>query len=231
MIPNLPIYISVFFVLTTFVTIYLFLNVINKSNLKKASLFLIGSFIWLAVQAILALTNVYSTNTNAIPPKIIVFGVLPTVLSMIYVFNSKKGKEFIDGLSQKNLTLINVVRIPVEIVLYILFVYKTIPEIMTFEGRNLDILAGISAPIVVYFGYIKKNISRKGLLLWHFLALGLLINIVIYASLSGPSPFQQFGFEQPNIAILYFPFCWLPTFIVPIVLFGHLVAIRQLTRK
>jgi len=49
--------------------------------------------------------------------------------------------------------------------------------------------------------------------------------------LSAPSPIQKIAFEQPNIAILYFPFCWLPTFIVPIVLFSHLVAVRKLVLR
>ncbi|TAH22438.1 MAG: hypothetical protein EAZ08_00730 [Cytophagales bacterium] len=46
----------------------------------------------------------------------------------------------------KNLIYLNIVRIPVEIILFWLFVNKAIPELMTFEGRNLDIIAGITAP-------------------------------------------------------------------------------------
>ncbi|HVF96549.1 MAG TPA: hypothetical protein VM871_04480, partial [Flavisolibacter sp.] len=39
-----------------------------------------------------------------------------------------------------------------------------------------------------------------------------------------------FAFDQPNIAVLYFPFIWLPSFIVPVVLLSHLVCIRQLLK-
>lgn len=53
----------------------------------------------------------------------------------------------------------------------------------------------------------------------------------IGAAPSTPSPLQKFAFDQPSIAILYFPFSWLPTFIVPIVLLGHLVSIRQLLKE
>jgi hypothetical protein len=35
----------------------------------------------------------------------------------------------------------------------------------------------------------------------------------------------------PEMALLYFPFIWLPCCIVPIILFSHLVAIRQLVGK
>ena len=102
---------------------------------------------------------------------------------------------------------------------------------MTFEGRNFDILAGITAPIIAYFGLTKTTLSRQTILLWNFICLALLLNIVINALLSAPSPIQKFAFDQPNIAILNFPFSWLPTFIVPIVLFGHLTSIRQLFKQ
>jgi hypothetical protein len=102
---------------------------------------------------------------------------------------------------------------------------------MTFEGRNFDILAGITAPFVAYVGITKGKLNKSVLLIWNILCLGLLLNIVINALLSAPSPIQQFAFDQPNVAILNFPYSWLPTCIVPIVLFAHLAAIRQLTRK
>jgi hypothetical protein len=63
---------------------------------------------------------------------------------------------------------------------------------------------------------------------WNFICLGLLLNIVINAILAAPFPFQQFAFDQPNRGVLYFPFIWLPGFIVPAVLLSHLVNIRQL---
>ena len=102
---------------------------------------------------------------------------------------------------------------------------------MTFAGRNYDIIAGLTAPLVYYFGYIKNSFGKTALLVWNILCLGLLFNIVITAVLSAPTSFQQFGFEQPNTAILYFPFVWLPCCVVPLVLLAHLVCIRKLMMK
>jgi hypothetical protein len=99
---------------------------------------------------------------------------------------------------------------------------------MTFEGRNFDILSGLTAPVIFYFSFIKKKFHRKIFLIWNFICLGFLINIIANAVLSAPFSFQKFAFDQPNIAILYFPFNWLPSCVVPIVLFSHLVVIRQL---
>ena len=235
MIENLPTYISITFALTTVATLMFFYWTVKNSNAettrRKANVILLGMMVWLIIQAILTLNNFYNSDANSFPPKIMLLGIWPLILTIILLFTTKKGRQFIDSLPLINITYLNTVRIPVEIVLYWLFLHKAVPQLMTFEGRNFDILAGITAPFIAYFGIKKGMLNRKIILVWNFISLGLLVNIVANAVLSIPSPIQQFAFDQPNIAVLNFPFSWLPTFIVPIVLFGHLVSIRQLTRK
>jgi hypothetical protein len=234
MIDNLPTYISLTFGLTTVATLLLFIWTIRNSNTeltrKKATPIFIGLTMWLAIQTVLTLKNIYKSDTSTFPPKIILTGILPTILTIVLLFLTSKGRQFIDSLPLKNLTYLNIVRIPVEIILFWLFLNKAIPELMTFEGRNFDIFAGITAPLVAYFGLTKTKLKRQSILIWNFICLGLLVNIVVNALFSVPSPIQKFAFDQPNIAILNFPFSWLPTFIVPIVLFGHLTSIRQLMK-
>jgi hypothetical protein len=164
-----------------------------------------------------------------VPPRIALM-VVPPLFLIALLFVSVKGRRFIDGLDIKFLTLLHIVRIPVEVVLFWLFLGKLVPQLMTFEGRNFDIIAGITAPFIYYFGFIKKLLHKNLLLGWNIICLALLINIVFNAALSAPSVVQQFAFDQPNIAILYFPFNLLPSVIVPLVLFSHLAAIRQLLR-
>jgi hypothetical protein len=218
---NLPIYISIIFTATTLLTIALFYKAANNST--TALLILVS---WVILQTVLGLSGFYA-NTTALPPRFI-FLAAPALLLIAVIFISSKGKQFIDGLSIKYLTVLHIVRIPVELVLFWLFLNKTVPQLMTFEGRNFDIAAGITAPVIYYFGFIKKRLSKKIILLWNFICLALLINIVVNAVLSAPTPIQQFAFEQPNIAVLYFPYNLLPAVIVPLVLFSHLASIRQL---
>jgi hypothetical protein len=218
---NLPIYISIIFTATTLLTIALFYKAANNST--TVLLILIG---WVILQTVLGLSGFY-INTTALPPRFI-FLAAPALLLIAVIFISSKGKQFTDGLSLKYLTILHIVRIPVELVLLWLFLNKTVPQLMTFEGRNFDIAAGITAPVIYYFGFIKKRLSKKIILLWNFICLALLINIVVNAVLSAPTPIQQFAFEQPNIAVLYFPYNLLPAVIVPLVLFSHLASIRQL---
>jgi hypothetical protein len=180
---------------------------------------------------VLTLLDIYTSYINILPPVIALTGILPTIVAIIILFATKKGRQFIDSLPLKNLTYLNIVRVPVEIVLFWLYLHKTIPELMTFEGRNFDIIAGITAPLIAYFGLTKAILNRRIILIWNIICLALLVNIVVNALFSAPTPIQVFAFDQPNIAILYFPFSWLPTFIVPIVLLGHLSSIRQLLKQ
>lgn len=214
-------YVNIAFIITTLLTIFLFYKATNNS---KTTLVII--FLWILLQATLSLSGFY-TITNTFPPRFALLG-LPAILFIIGLFVSEKGRVYIDSLDMKTLTLLHVIRIPVEICLYWLFLHKAIPQLMTFEGRNFDIIAGLTAPLIFYFGYVKNYIGKTILLLWNFICLGLLLNIVVNAILSAPSAFQQFGFEQPNTAIIYFPFVWLPSCVVPLVLFAHLTSIRKL---
>jgi len=232
---NLPPYIPIIFAITTVATLFLFYLAIKRSAiphpLKTANQFLIGAIVWLTLQAVLSLNHFYHSDPGFFPPKIVLAGVLPMLLLIAFLFLSRKGKLFIDNLPLKYITWINVIRIPVELVLLFLFLNKAVPRLMTFEGKNFDIFSGITAPFIAYYGITKNLLSRRTILAWNIICLALLMNIVIRALLSAPSPLQKLAFDQPNIAILYFPFSWLPSFIVPIVLFGHLVSFRQLTKK
>jgi hypothetical protein len=187
--------------------------------------------VWLAFQMVLSSSLYYLNTVGDTPPKFPLLGFFPLFLFMIILFNTKKGKLFIDSLPIDKLTMISIIRIPVEMVLFWLFIHNAIPELLTFEGTNFDILAGITAPIIYYFGFIKGKISDKTILAWNIISLALLLNIVITATLSFPTIFQVFSIDQPNLGILYFPFFWLPSFIVPIVFFTHFVSIRQLILK
>jgi hypothetical protein len=235
MLHDLPVFISVIFILTTIATLLFFYWTLKNSRAdtvrKRANIILVVLIIWLIIQAVLANNNVYNSDTTSVPPKLMLLGVAPMILTIIFLFLTKKGRLFIDSLPLKNITWLNIIRIPVELVLLELAIHKAVPQLMTFEGRNFDILSGITAPFVAYFGFTKNVLSRKVILTWNFICLALLANIVVNAILAAPFFFQKFAFDQPNIAILYFPFIWLPAFIVPVVLFGHLVSIRQLIRS
>jgi hypothetical protein len=184
---------------------------------------------WMFLTAWLAMGGFYE-QFQYVPPRLAIFGVFPALvlIALYFIFFRR---SFIERLSLPVLTLLHVIRIPVEWVLLCLFRFGFIPQIMTFEGRNFDILSGLTAPLVFWMAFRGGRINKPLLIGWNLITLGLLANIVIIAILSAPTPIQKFGFEQPNVGVVYFPFIWLPTIIVPIVLFAHLASLLQVSRR
>jgi hypothetical protein len=223
MLPDLPLYVNVIFNLTVLLTWWLFIRAAKNRTA------IIITLLWLLMSGIMGYRGFYQ-DVSSLPPKFI-FAIVPPLVVILFLFVFPAGRKFIDTFDMRSLTIISIVRIPVELVLYWLSVHKAVPELMTFAGRNFDILAGLTAPIVYYTCFKGSRVTNKTpLLVWNILSLGLLLNIVINAVLSAPFRFQQFAFDQPNIAVLYFPFIWLPCFIVMVVLFSHLVSIRKLSK-
>jgi hypothetical protein len=221
---HLPLYVYITFGATVVFATWLFAKATNYSKP-----FLTILMVWLAIQSVLGIVGFYSdpdTMTTRFP---LLF--FPALLFIIITFLTKKGRAFIDQLDLPTLTIFHIIRIPVEIVLFWLFVNNSIPEAMTFHGRNFDILSGISAPFVYYFGFIRKTMNKTLIIAWNIICLLLLLNVVSAAILSLPARFQQFGFEQPNVALGYFPFVLLPACLVPLVLLSTFAAIRQLLKS
>lgn len=216
-----PLTISLLFIITTLFTLIWIIKKFKASKLVSAILIL-----WLLVQALLSINGFYQ-NLNTIPPRFILL-ILPPLIFIIYVFTASQGQRFISTLTIKDLTLLHIIRIPVELVLWALYNAKQVPMLMTFEGCNFDIFSGISAPIIYYYIIKNENINKNILIAWNVICTLLLMIIVCIAILSAPSPLQLLSFEQPNIGVFKFPFNWLPSFIVPVVLFSHLVSLKKL---
>lgn len=220
---HLPFYIAVLFGMTVAGTIVWFYFATRS---KAFLIFVIG---WTILQSILGLSGIYQ-DTEALPPKLMLFGFLPALIFIAGTFLTTRGRSFIDKIDLKTLTYFHSIRIPVEIVLTLLFLHGVMSVYITYEGTNFDLFSGITAPIIGYLAF--RNRTKKGLLLgWNIVCLLLLLNVVITSIFAFPSPFQKIAFEQPNIAVLYFPFILLPAVVVPTVLFGHLAAIRHLTKR
>jgi len=229
MIDALPFYVTVVFALTTLLTLGFFLR--SFSSIRPpgvpSQLLTFAIPFWMLLTGVLALGGFYQ-RYQFVPPRVFGFAILPALLLItLYFFLFRQ--VFIDRLSLRLLTLLHVVRIPVELVLLWLMQAGLIPRIMTFEGLNFDILSGLSAPIIYWLAF-RGQVQTKLLIVWNMVALALLVNIVVIAVLSFPSPMQKLGLEQPNVGITYFPFIWLASIIVPVVLFAHLASLWKLNR-
>jgi hypothetical protein len=225
MINLLPSYVYLVFVLTTLAAVWLFCR--STADYKITATILL---LWLILQGLLSSSGFYLKINNGQAPYQMALLLVPLTVTIILLFTTSAGRRYLDGFDLKKLTWLHGVRIAVELVIWWWWRYQLVPKGMTFEGANPDILSGITALVIVFLLNRKKGISSKLLLAWNFGCLLLVLNILIRGILSVPTPFQKFGLDQPNTAILYFPFIWLPACIVPLVILSHLIAIRKLLK-
>jgi len=221
--PDTPFWLQLSFALITALAIFGF----YRST--KSKTVLIGTLALTALSGVLALVEFYDVP-NAMPPRLPVV-ILPAVIGMLWFFFSDKGRAILDSMDMKVMTYTHTVRVPVELVILGLFMYGAMPESMTFEGRNFDVLSGLTAPLMGYLGYQRKTLSKGALIAWNIVCLALVTQVVVTGIFAAPSVLQQIDFDQPNVAVLYFPYVWLPAVVVPIVMLGHLAAIRALLKK
>jgi len=225
---NLPAaYITVIFIFTVLATAGFLLYALWTSHRKRTLIYLSAALLgaWIFFQGYLAETGFY-TVFDGKPRFLLAVG--PPLLLIVFSFVFRGSREFLGRISLPVLTLLSVVRIPVEFVIDWWYHAGLVPQLMTFEGRNFDIISGLTAPIIFFLAFRNGKINKPLLLGWNIVCLLLLINIVVNAVLSIPSPIQQQAFDQPNVAVLYYPFIWLPSVIVPAVLFSHVVSLWRL---
>jgi len=222
MIPDLPNWINILFLISWLFTIVIF--ALSNPNLRGV---LIGLIVWSSIQSVLAFEAFYQI-TNSIPPRFALV-LIPSAIWLIWEFTTLNKRRVI---SQRNLNIspfLHMVRLPMEIVLWQLYIHGTIPELMTFEGRNFDIVMGITAPVIGWL-YIKGNLSLKVLRIWNVVGLILILFIMTNGILSAELPIQMFALDQPNKALTYFPFVLLPSIIVPLVIYTHVTDLIKINR-
>ncbi len=217
---SLPAPIILFFLFTALVGFLLFTRAVHHSRTALTTV-----LVWIALQSAIALSGFYLVTTT-LPPHLFL-AIVPPILLIAALFAIPAGRRFLDTLDLPSLILLHTIRILVELNLFWLFLHKQVPALMTFERGNIDMLFGLSAPIL-WWAYTRGHIARRGVLVWNTLALLGVLNAFVRAMLSAPFRFERLAFDQPTIAILYFPFILLPAFLVPAVLFGHLAIYRKL---
>ena len=180
---------------------------------------------WALTLGVLAYLRVFEHTTSTPPPMLVLFVVILLVAYLLY------KRIDITRINPVVLISIHIFRIPVELMLYELFKAGEIPELMTFAGWNYDIVVGATALLLVLYWLLVRPPSTKLLQLWNVFGLIMLGIIVTLAILSAPLPLQQLAFDQPNTAVLRFPFTLLPGIVVLLVFVAHLLELKRLSKE
>jgi hypothetical protein len=195
-----------------------------RSRTWRVAIPLVG---WLALSGLLAAFGALA-NFEATPPAV-AFVILPAMIAILLIAFRRDTGPLLDRVPADALISFQVFRVVMELILWRLARAGVIPTSMTFEGRNYDVVVGLTAPFIAWL-HARRLVSPGPVIFWNVFGIVVLANVVFIGFLSAPTPFRQFYEGPPNEMIAHFPFVWLVSFVVPLAFLGHLASIRQLLR-
>jgi hypothetical protein len=181
---------------------------------------------WLALTLALAAAGFFA-DFRALPPRFLVV-LAPALAALVWLGRARSVGRLLATVPPAWLVWPQTFRILVEIVLWRLIVAGAAPEIMTFTGRNFDVLVGLTAPVVAYGCFVARWWGPRVAIWWNVAGLLILVNTVVHAQLAAPTRFQVYVTEPPNTFLASVPYIWLAAFLVPLAWGLHVLSIRRL---
>ena len=189
----------------------------------------VGLAIWLGVLAVLAGQG-YFLDFQSMPPRLTLAGLLPLVAGLL-MLPTHGTRHFLAVTPPERLIYLQSFRIVMEIILWALAVQGRAPKLMTFEGRNIDILVGLTAIPIGWMVVERRAWPVWVAAAWNVVGILILANVVIHAQLALPTPFRAFVTEPSTAFLATFPYIWLVGFLVPFAFWLHAGSLVQLARR
>lgn len=180
--------------------------------------------VWLAFTAMLARSG-FLSQWDAKPPH---FPIVPIVAlaGVVLLHLSRPIRAAIAATPRHWPVAFQTFRIGVELAFWGLFLSGGAPVQVTFEGRNFDVLVGLTAPLIA-FAIARFDLRPRFVIMWNALGLAVLFNTIVTTISSLPGPLHL---RWPGAAFTAFgewPFVWIPAFLAPLAIFLHIFSIRQ----
>jgi hypothetical protein len=162
------------------------------------------------------------------PPLFPVLAVAMMVLGVAFA-RSTFGDRLARCLPLAYLVAFQSFRFPLELLMHRAYTEGVMPVQMSYSGRNLDIVTGVSA-LLLGTAMSIWDVPKAIVWIWNVMGVILLINIVSVAVVSLPL-FQAFGPDQLNTFVAYPPYVLLPAVMVLAAWAGHLVVFKALLTR
>jgi len=189
---------------------------------RRSLQFAAGLGIWIAYVGVMSWSGIVAKTALRPPPALLVvlpaFAVVVVLLALLPI-----GRRVALSFPLWLLLLAQSFRIGVELFLHRLWTEGMVPRLMTYEGGNVDILVGLSAPVVAWVSTLAQ--------VWNVVGMGALANIVVRAAITAPGRLQILEAELPNLALGTFPYTFIAAFFAPLAFALHVLAMRNIRAR
>ena len=232
MSPQVPLYISIAFLIAIGFPVYMIASLFGKyvkpAIANKTFWAIIGFFIiYFTVVGIATFNGVFEIVT--IPPKIVQLTTLPLlILLMLIVFNTNGYKCLLRAIPVDRLILLHRFRL-IGSFFIVLMLLDLLPTTFALIAGIGDVFTALSSIWVARVWRAKKHSRKTMALIWNTFGL---IDILFTASMA--TILTKMSIETGSLGVdvlATFPFCLIPSFAPPIIIFLHMSIYRKLVVK
>jgi hypothetical protein len=172
----------------------------------------------------------FFAHFSTLPPRPVLLILLPLPVLLAIAF-SNRFRTLALAIPGHWLIFFQSFRILVELILWQAFLKGALPVQMSFEGRNWDILSGLLALATGWIVMNRRQGYRTIAVVYNIIGVGLLLNVLVVAVLSMPTPLRYFMNEPSVEKVAQFPMIYLPSVLVVLAYSFHIFSLRQLWLK
>jgi hypothetical protein len=182
--------------------------------------------IWLCYASVMGYSGIVGDPT-LMPPGI--FLLLTPIIAFVAIVlgRSPVGGSLATTIPLAAIFALQSFRVGVELTLSSLHDAGLTTRLLTLAGGNMEILVGLSAPLIAFIATRGAG-GRRIALVWNIVGLLSLLNVAMRAVLTAPGPLNVIHAELPNVAMGMFPFTFIPGFMAPLAMMLHVLAFRAL---
>ncbi|ADY29297.1 hypothetical protein [Cellulophaga lytica] len=222
---QIPEIFSILFLLAFMFPVVMVARLAKKGKIKNGFWLVLGFYIpYLIIVAIASLYGFF--DDVMLPPKIVLTTTLPLAIFVTIIYNTEICKKANTILNLEDLVKIHIFRL-IGSTFIILFLYDLLPPVFALFAGIGDLLTAISSIFVAKAIRNKKNYARKLTYIWNTFGLvDILITsamAIIFTKISIDNSIQGVEF------LAEFPFCFIPAFAPPTIIFLHLLVFRKLS--
>jgi hypothetical protein len=203
-------------------------NRVEPTNRWPVRMLRLFSGSYLLIVGMLALDRYFAKFSET--PYRLGIALIPPFIGILFLSFHPLTLRWIREIPQRWLIGLQTFRALVALEFFFLNKDGVLPRVLTFRGGNFDNLIGISAPFVAWYVHKlhRRNKSAARLVtIWNIVGLILLTDTVTRGLLAMPTKFQYFTEKPDNIGMAFFPWIWIPTFVVPLAYLLHILSLRR----
>lgn len=231
---SVPQWVSILFLVTIPIPVFMIANVVKQGainanfNIQKSNRVFITIVLfystYFAYVSVMSLMGAFSENT--LPPKIILFTVLPFFMFLILVVsNLKIYKTILQNVNLESLVRLHTFRF-IGIFFIITEYYGAIPTYFAYVGGLGDIAVAITSIFVARAITNKKTYAKILTIIWNIFGMLDIISVLTTAIITTKLSIETGS--QSVIEMTKFPFALIPSFAAATIIFLHISVFRKL---